>query len=259
MKLQFVKSSGLILVVALASGQLAEARSSKSIRAVDFRNFTYEPACDGTQASVKNGRFDRTDPEEPMHFSIREVFDGDLKGNGEEQAVVLASCNLGGTGIFTEGFVFAMQDGEPRLVARIEGGDRASGGISGISTEGRSLKVSREFGVALCCANYIETTTYVLEDGHLRASGNPMRVAASGNAEIKTLRFERGSISGTITGRVTSNSDQYSIRARSGQVLEVEPSDGSAMDDEVQMIGPDGTVLSKEGDEKDWRFRLPRN
>lgn len=257
MRLHLVKSSGLILpAVALVLLQLAEGRASNPIRTVDFRNFTYEPACDETKVSVKNGRFDRTDPLEPMHFSVREVLYGDLKRNGEEQAVVLTSCNLGGTGIFSEGFVFALQDGEPILVARIEGGDRASGGIARTSIEGHMLKVSREFGVALCCANYIETKTYVLDGGHLRAAGNPTRVAAPGNSPIRTLRFERGSISGTITGEITANGDQYSVRARSAQVLEAEPLDEGSSQVDLQLISPDGTVLPREENDKQWRFRL---
>src|SRR5215469_7332480 len=42
----------------------AHAQAGNSIRNIDFRNFTYEPSCSSTKATVRDGKFDNTDPDE---------------------------------------------------------------------------------------------------------------------------------------------------------------------------------------------------
>lgn len=237
---------------------LGLSATANSIRAVDFRNFTYGPACSQDKVTVTNGRFDGSDPDEPIHFFVNNVAYGNLDEDGQEEAIVLTHCNLGGTGIFSEGFLFALQEDKPVQVARIDGGDRAMGGIKTIYVEGRLLKVAREYGMAACCANYIETTSYRLCGKDLVPVGNPARVAAPGSGAIKTLQFQRGNTSASVSGKITENNEQYSLRAHAAQVLEAEPLDESSSENaEVEMIGPDGAVLSKEQNGSAWRFVLP--
>jgi hypothetical protein len=141
---------------------------------VDFRNFSYTPSSAVTDdgrcetITVSNGVYRR----HHLEFTVRQIAYGDLIGTGQEEAVVATRCNTGGTGWFTEGFIYEMKRGVPTLLTRIEGGDRADGGIVAVrAVEGR-LQVDR-YGttVGLCCPEWIETRTYRLEGGRLVEDG----------------------------------------------------------------------------------------
>jgi len=105
---------------------------------VDFRRFTYYPACADFESEeakvavqVTDGKFEGkagTDLE-GTYFEVREVLYGDLDGDGHDEALVRTLCNTGGTGQFDEGFVYGSKNGKPVLLGRIPGGDRASGGV----------------------------------------------------------------------------------------------------------------------------------
>jgi len=248
--------AGAITLAATCFGADAQARNS--VRNIDFRNFTYEPSCSPTKATVTNGKFDSTDPDEPVHFFVSKTQYGDLDGSGQEQAVILTYCNLGGTGDFSEAFVFGLYGDKPTQIASIRGGDRAKGGIESIHIEGHRLKVTRQYGVALCCAIYGETITYRLSKGHLIEAGNPTRLPTSESSPIKSLRFEPGSTSATISGTIMEDYEQYSLRVRAKQVLEAEPlGENNSQPASVEVIAPDGNVLQRESNGGHFRFLLP--
>lgn len=154
------------LVCLLLAGGVAFAAD---IRKVDFQNGTYRPACwNKKPVTVKNGLLQREGPpEQRLWFKVMSVEYGDLTGDGQEEAVVLTACALGGTGNPTEGFIFAMKAGKPQQIARVKAGDRALGGIEKLAIEGGMLKVTRKQGQAACCADTLETTTYKLEEARL--------------------------------------------------------------------------------------------
>src|SRR5687767_7431093 len=75
------------------------------IRAVDFKNFTYQPNCAGEETqtiTVKNGEYSfekqMQDYVDRLHFNIFSITYGDIDGDGSEEAIILSSCNTGGTG-----------------------------------------------------------------------------------------------------------------------------------------------------------------
>lgn len=153
------------------------------IRQVDFRNFTYASSCiseDGrlTDIQVRDGEFKRERQYDSLFFSVLSVNYGDLTGDGQSEAAIAVNCNTGGTGQFSEGLVYAMRSGAPALIARIEGGDRAYGGIAGLSVENGKLRVERyatdEDGPA-CCPRYIETTQLRWDGNRLIETGNVTR------------------------------------------------------------------------------------
>ncbi|HTH50499.1 MAG TPA: hypothetical protein VL501_01115, partial [Pyrinomonadaceae bacterium] len=99
------------------------------IHKVDFKNYTYEPSCAGedtTKVRVKNGEYSKETPQDGytdrFYFNVMGVEYGDVTGDGNDDAVVLTVCNTGGTGNFTEGFVYSMKSGRPSLVIRVPGG-----------------------------------------------------------------------------------------------------------------------------------------
>ncbi len=185
-----------LVLLAVGSGWLAWHHASRpglvetpaasgDIHAVDFRNFTYPAQCaQGTELAagvpVRDGEYARAQGEEPFYFSVFAVSFGDLTGDGRDEAAVAASCNTGGTGQFSEGMVFTLRDGHAELIARVEGGDRAYGGIAGLSIERDRLVVERyatdDDGPA-CCPRYVDTTRLRWDGAQLRPEGGAVRRA----------------------------------------------------------------------------------
>src|SRR5687767_1632081 len=103
-----------ILILILCFVACAQAQAN--IRDVDFKNFTYTPFCAGDPdekpkpVTVKNGEYSSEKQEEGyvdrFYFNVFDVTYGDLNADRVDEAVVLTVCNTGGTGQFSEGFVF---------------------------------------------------------------------------------------------------------------------------------------------------------
>ena len=168
-----------ILALLLATGIVNGA----DIHAVDFSNFRYLPSClrladspaeikqaklkgEGESIIATNGVFKSDNPDNPVDFRILEINYGDLNSN--QVAVVVTVCNTGGSGDFSEGFIYGMVDGKPKLLAILDGGDRANGGIKSAKIEQGTLRVER-YGTngGACCPEWIEVTNYQLRNGKL--------------------------------------------------------------------------------------------
>src|SRR5829696_8441370 len=162
--------SSLLFAVTFAAAQ-------SGIRSVDFKNFTYEPHCAGEETqklTVKNGEYSfekqMQDYVDRLHFNIFSITYGDVDGDRSEEAIILSSCNTGGTGNFSEGFVYKLRNSKPVLIARIKGGDRAYGGLRTAVVTNGLLAIDRndpgENG-ANCCPEFIETQKYKMTNGKL--------------------------------------------------------------------------------------------
>jgi hypothetical protein len=208
---------------------LLAAAPAGDIHKTDFRSFTYRPACADFESSEANvpiqvtgGRFEGkagTDLE-GTYFEVQEIVYGDLNGDGQDEAVVRTICNTGGTGQFDEGFVFGMKDGRPALLGRIQGGDRASGGVRCVRFENGALKVERvgnDSGAA-SGIDFVDTETWKLQAGGLAESGQAVHRRLTTDKPGKPIRFAKGKSSGTVTGK-TSGVDEYSLGAREGQTM----------------------------------------
>jgi hypothetical protein len=170
----------LILFATVASAQ--KAGGAGDIHHVDFKNFTYRPFCiyeKPVSVRTRNGEYTRERGDDKMAFEVRSVNYGDLTGDGRDEAVVLTNCNTGGTGQFSEGFVFTMRRGRPVLLTRIAGGDRAFGGLAGAKVEDRLLIVEsyapEEPGSGACCPKYVETARYRWNGRRLVKVGKTVR------------------------------------------------------------------------------------
>lgn len=222
------------------AGGVTEMQINNEIRKIDFKNFTYQPYCVGEEnepedVTVKNGEFSEEkkvdDFVERFYFNIFSVVYGDVNGDKKEDAVILSVCNTGGTGNFTEGFVYELKNGKPSLLTRIPGGDRAYGGLREARVENGLLVIESndvgEMGGA-CCPEFIITTKYRVRDDKLEQSGAETR------REIypaKRVAFAKRTSKTTETVILTEDDDikRFVVGARAGQILTVtaEPSDKS--------------------------------
>ena len=161
------------------------ARGGSDIRRVDFQNFTYRPSCayDGRPVRTRKGSYVRDRGDDKLWLEVQKTAYGDLTGDRRDEAVVVTKCNTGGTGHFTEGFIYTMRKGRVSEIARLEEGDRAFGGIHDVRVE-RGLLVEERYapvepGTGACCPEYIVTTTYRLTGSGLVQVG-----------KTKTRKFE---------------------------------------------------------------------
>lgn len=246
-----------IFLVLLFCGILGIGTSfgQTTIRETDFRNFTFQPMCGAGQSrsiTVRKGLFysetstpgvaTKRIPNPPpvverSYFRPYQYIFADLDNDGLEEAVILSLCATGGSGNFTEGYIYGMNGQTASLRARIEGGDRAFGGIRQIklinrpNTSGQSgllIVVERsrpgEPGLA-CCPEEVETTVYSFENDNLVQFGEktvseiypPVRITETGGS----ARFD---VSISRINKIR----RFVISGRKGQRLRVTASEPTA-------------------------------
>ena len=213
-----------------------QAAAQGGIKSIDLKNFTYKPHCasDTPQSiTVKNGEYSKEtkmpDYTDRLSFTIFEISYGDLDADRMDEAVVLSVCNTGGTGNFSEGFIFKLQNDRPVLAARIPGGDRAYGGLRTARVANGVLTVERndpgENG-ASCCPEFIETRKYKLVNSKLEETGKPsMRPIVP----TERVSFDPGTSGKSMTFNVAANeAKRFLVGARAGQRLSVSAGNSKA-------------------------------
>ncbi|MEO8648589.1 MAG: hypothetical protein ABI539_05425 [Acidobacteriota bacterium] len=197
------------------------------IRKVDFKNFTYKAYCAGEapeNVTVKNGEFLKETPMDGyvdrFYFNIYSVNYGDLTGDGRDEAIVLTVCNTGGTGNFSEGFIYTFEAGKPKLFSRIAGGDRAYGGLRSASIANGILTIESndpgELG-ASCCPESIITNQYRLRGGKLIAAAKSVTRPIYPTERVS---FARGTSAKTLAIRIAPDEGKrFVVGARAGQQL----------------------------------------
>lgn len=199
------------------------------IHKVDFKNFTYLAQCISEtpeKITVKNGEFSKETQEDGYvdryYFSVFDIAYGDLNGDRRDEAIVLSVCNTGGTGNFSEGFIFSMKAGKPLLVARIPGGDRAYGGLRRTRVEDGVLVVeSNDVGPegGACCPQIIVTTKYKLAGSRVVKFGKETRRDIYPRERVT---FTKGSSGKTFTTTIpSSEGKRFIVGGRAGQTLTV--------------------------------------
>lgn len=233
-----------------------------NIRKVDFQNFTYEPSCAGedtTKVTVAGGEFSEEkkidEYTERFFFKVFNIIYGDLNGDRAEEAVILSVCNTGGTGNFTEGFVYSMKRGKPALVARIPGGDRADGGLRKAWIENGLLLIESNDGErsrGACCPGGTITEKVKLSGSKLLTVGQPIRKDLF---PPQRVTFAKGASGATMKLTIPANEGKRLIvGARSGQTLSVSIDTDKAsvdLDDDADVtnnINGFSAVLPKSGD-----------
>ena len=201
--------------------------SQTNIRDVDFKNFTYDADYCGGENTVKitvaDGKFQRESSEntDPMYYAIYGIEYGDLDGDGREEAVILSMCNTGGTGNFTEAYIYKLQDRTPKRIMLLSGGDRAFGGLRKAWIRDQILIVESndagKYGGA-CCPEYIVTNRYKYSGKRLKEYGKSERRDIYPPRRVK---FDRGKFGTTL--KVKSGKDdnikRFVVGAAKGQTL----------------------------------------
>jgi hypothetical protein len=148
-----VLSSILIALVATGAPSARNSRTPRSIRDVDFRNFTfnwYPPDADtplqGRKIILMNGEMDTgwVGEERRTFFLINTPIKyGDLTGDGHEEAVVVLGTIISGTARPGVIFVYTMLHGKPTLLLAYETGDRWDYGYHSASIHNDELIIER--------------------------------------------------------------------------------------------------------------------
>ena len=232
----------------------------QSIRKVDFKNFTYEPECayDDKKVTVKNGEYSFEKPADGytdrFYFNVFDVSYGDLNGDNSEEAIILTTCNAGGSGNFTQGFIYTMKDAKPVLFAKVHGGDRADGGLRTAKVDNGQLVVEANDpgNGGSCCPEFIVTTRYDVSTGKLKQVG---KAEKRGLFPSQRVSFPKGSTGTTLTVKLEpEGGKRFVVGAREGQTLDVSVSNNKAslrlLEDAEKTDNADGfsAVLPKNGD-----------
>jgi hypothetical protein len=216
--------SVFLLVICFAPGF-----AQTDIRNIDFKNFTYHPHCAGEETetiTVKHGEFSQEkhmqDYVDRLYFSVFAVEYGDVDADRAEEAIVLTVCNTGGTGNFSEGFIYKLRNGKPQAISNLAGGDRAYGGLVSATVKDGLLVVERndpgENG-ASCCPEFIETQKYKMTNGKLVEVGMP---AKRPFIQTERISFDRGTSGKSMSiSVVAGETKRFLVGARAGQHLTV--------------------------------------
>ncbi len=226
--------------------------AQSDIRKVNFKNFTYHPYCVGEETvkiTVRNGEFSKEtkidDFTEHFYFNILSIKYGDLNGDKKDEAIILSVCNTGGTGNFTEGFIYTMKAGKPSLVARIEGGDRAFGGLREATVENGLLVIDQNDGdrnQANCCSEYAVISKYRLNGSKLNPVGKPVSRELYPSQRVS---FDKGTSKTTLTVTV-DEIKRFKIGARAGQTLTVSFKSPNAENISLSLVGGEADVAESE-------------
>jgi hypothetical protein len=175
---------------------------AKSIRSIDFRDFTYPGSTYGEfQDYYPEETFTLRDgawggPEYGM--TLMTVSYGDVTGDGREEAILTFDQETDGSAALSSVYVYTLKDHRPKLLWAFESGDRAEGGLrhayaSGgklwvelygkeTRVEGGSATFSTEPSPGLCCPKFFTRTSYEWVDGRFQWSGG-MEVLPEPTAE----------------------------------------------------------------------------
>lgn len=197
-----------------------------NIHKFDFENFTYSSVFCGdegkpTDIKVLNGRFEKKSGDEYLRLEVQSVNYGDLSGDGKDEAVIITVCNTGGTGQFSEGYIYSIKNNKPALTGRIAGGDRAGGGLVSAKIENGLLVVesNEEGGSGLCCPEFIVTDKFRLNGNKLVDAVKPTRKVLY---PAKRISFPRGASNFTLTTEIpASDHKRFVVKAGKGQTLTV--------------------------------------
>ena len=234
-----------VVVFVLMLLSVATVKAQNDIRKVDFKNFTYVlgdlSGENKMKVTVKNGEFFRDREDDKLYFSVQSVEYGDINGDGKDEAIVTTVYNSGGTGNFSDGFVFTLKNGKPIVLTGFEGGDRADGGLVSAKVSNGILVVERnspgEFGGA-CCPEFVETSRYKWNGKQLAQIGKTDRRELY---PAKRISFVKGSSMSVFEVNIPRGEiKRFVVGTRSGQTLRVSSNAKPAKNISYRLVRGDG-------------------
>lgn len=244
-----------LLVLMLSAGPPV----AQDIRRVDFQNFTYRPWCAPQSVTTKDGTFERDRGGHKLSFRVARVSYGDVNGDGRDEALVLTLCSTGGTGTFSDAFIYGMDGGKPKLLTTESGGDRADGGFHDmfVDRDGIVLDVYVNEGGGACCPTAIDRFAARIVRGKFQR-GEPIRRIAviddDAAAAAPPIAFAPGASSTTVES-ATLSGVTYRLTARQGQTMTLRLD--SRKDPTLSILDPGGNVLGSAATGGEWRGVLP--
>lgn len=139
------------------------------IRAVDFDNISYPNFPD---YSDPNGRKKKYVTLKPGEGGPNFINYGDITGDGQEEAMVELEVENNGSAVPGYVYIFAIENGKPKVIWDFETGDRADGGLHNVYAENGQLVIElfgkdRVIGgqlyrgdEGLCCPSAFTRTRY---------------------------------------------------------------------------------------------------
>jgi hypothetical protein len=156
-----------------------------TIHDVDFRNFSYPTNCSkafeiGKTVHVRNGEWNNG---EVTRFAVEKVIYGDLKQDGQDEAVVLTGCSGQTNFGYSELFVYAKSShGVERLINLSPSdwgeGEENNGGffpVTAFSINNHQLVVSFPAGGSHACAAWTVTKSFQWNGTRFVSAGKPDR------------------------------------------------------------------------------------
>ncbi len=116
---------------------------------------------------------------------VRSVTYGDLRSEGREAAAVDLIYSTGGTANWHYLYVYALEKGSPQLLARLESGSRADGGLVKVTIEKNELILDFADGarrVGDCCSPGYIRAKYRWQSGRFVEVGSRL----SGDIDLGT-------------------------------------------------------------------------
>jgi hypothetical protein len=213
------------------------APASGSIKDVDFDNFTYEVGLETLrEVTTVDGQF-FVDGDDRLSYNVLDVDYADLDGDGVLEAGVTTVFNTGGTGNFSDVLIYRWTGSTAEFVTASGIGDRADGGVAGVSAGDGALTIERNTdSQGACCPGAIESVDYQLDGDTLVAVSKPRKrgIIDLVNVEpdaVVEIKFLKGTSSATLFGATTLGGKAI-LKASEGQALTLtidEPYPGDAI------------------------------
>ena len=177
---------------------VARSSSARSIRDIDFRNFSYSKLptrkCSMAIVLLRDGKYEASERRVPRKIPSKDCWSvvvgtieyGDVTGDGKEEAMVVLYAERGGTESSNDVFVYTLKNGKPVVLWKFASGDRADGGLRKIHAEDSKVVVelagkNKIIGGNLyaddgtsngdCCPTVFTRTKYQWVGGRFRRRG----------------------------------------------------------------------------------------
>lgn len=197
----------------------------KNIRQIDFKNFLYPPVMGDIyrKVRVRNGEYSEKNENYESWFKVGDIEFGDIDGDKIEEAIVSLFDWGGGTGIFSDAFVFKLKNGRPVRIDRFGVGDRAFGAVRNVKIKNGLVIIQRnDAGLrgGACCPEFITTENFRWNGKTFVQSGKTFKKNIHPTTRIS---FAKGSFGDNFTVKFSPKDDikRFVIRAKKGQILSV--------------------------------------
>jgi hypothetical protein len=188
----------LLLSLILALTPVTQSSPVRSIRDIDFKNFTYPRLpthkCSMPKVRLRDGKYGSV-----ADFSPRVIPRGgcwavgmgpvqyaDLTGDGQEDAIVVLYAEVGGTESTNDVFIYSLKHGRPVLLWKFWTGDRADGGLVRLYAENGKLVVE------LAGKNKFIGSDYFADDGTSNGDCCPTLITRSKYQWVRGAFRRRG-------------------------------------------------------------------